>query len=71
MRNWILAILFVGLLAGSLWQEPGGDIIDGFSGATNATFNPEIDEVGGVSAYGEDDEEDDEDDEHEDEGEDD
>lgn len=70
MRNWIIAILFVGLLGGSLWQEPTTDIIDGFSGATNATFNPEIDEIGGVSAYGEDDDDED-DDEHEEEEEDD
>lgn len=68
MKNKLIVLLFISLLLGSFKTETIEDSIDGFAGASNSTFEPQIlDSVSGASSeYDDEDEEDEEDDRYDD-----
>lgn len=61
MKNIMLLILLIIIGVFSFILEPIDDTIDAIAGATNVTYDIQIDEIAGVSR---DDDDDDEDDDH-------
>ena len=49
MKNMLILVGFVLLFILSVTTEPVSDSIDTLAGATNPTFNPQIDDIAGVS----------------------
>ncbi|QMS85770.1 hypothetical protein [Candidatus Xianfuyuplasma coldseepsis] len=66
MKNKLLLLVLILLLATSVFTEPLPDVIDTFAGATNPSFDPKIDDIAGVSEDDHDDDEHEDDDDEED-----
>jgi len=61
LKNILLLIAFIVAMGLSLVYEPIKDSIDVVAGATNTTYNPNIDQISGATQInGEDDDSDDE-----------